>query len=168
MWQNAIHRSTALLMMILLASAVFLLPGCGSQTPNGDCQAPFGSTITFLKGAATLKLSGPLPADTFFDYIVSVQYPDGKPMSKACLNISGSLAQSANTSQLWAYQFWYLPGGEGQAGNYKVFSPYEAQTDDFGQYSFSIVLTAGTGTFFDQTITARSGANVVTSTITVQ
>jgi hypothetical protein len=97
-----------------------------------------------------------------------VLYPDGTPMPKACLDISGVLASPRNASGTgWYYQFYYYPGGNTNIGNIPVNSPFAAQTDDFGQYTFSTLISAGTGSFFDESIYVRSGSNSASAALTL-
>jgi hypothetical protein len=89
-------------------------------------------------------------------------------MPKACVNISGAFAYPRNPGAIgWLYQFYYYPEGTKNPGNVAVNSGFDAQTDDFGAYTFSAMITAGTGTFTD-TITVRSGSNIGTATIGLQ
>jgi len=89
-------------------------------------------------------------------------------MPKACLYISGSFAFPRNATQTGVhYQFYFSPDGTSNPnGNVPVSSPFSAQTDDFGQYTFSALVTAASGTFTD-TISVRSGANMGTATFTI-
>ena len=76
-------------------------------------------------------------------------------MPQACLTISGNYAAPSAVN---AYTFYYYDGGDGNATNVAVNSGYAAQTNDFGIYRFSVVISAGTGSFADN-ITVRSGGN---------
>jgi len=155
------HKQIALFTLIFVMFSIVLMQGCGDSSTQ--CTAPAGSTIT---------VTGPNPssiaADTNFNFTAVVIMPDGSPMSKACLDISGSFAFPRNATQTGVhYQFYFSPDGTSNPnGNVPVSSPFSAQTDDFGQYTFSALVTAASGTFTD-TISVRSGANMGTATFTI-
>lgn len=141
--------------------AILTLGGCGKENATTgvtpDCTAPFGSIITLEPSPAAITPVGGLPtsADILQNLTVLVQYPDKSPMPKACISISGNQARPAAN---YAYTFYYNTGGNADPSNPAVNSGYVAQTDDYGKYYFSVVISAGTGTFSD-TITVNSGAN---------
>lgn len=140
-------------MLSLGLASIILMAGCGSETTP-----PSGSTIT-VTGPAPFSIG----SDTNFDFTVVVKYPDGTPMPKAKLDISGAFAFPRNAAQSgWHYQFYYSPGGNTVPGNLAVNSPFEAQTDDFGTYTFSALVSVATGTFTD-TIVVRAGTIVGTA-----
>lgn len=133
-----------------------------------DCTAPAGSTITITPSNLTTRIA----ADTNLNWTVVVKTPDGNPMPKACLYISGSFAAPRNATHTGVhYQFYYYPDGTNSTngnihGNIPMNSPFIAQTDDFGQYSFSALVSTARRTFTG-TIVVQSGLNVGTATITV-
>jgi len=134
-----------------------------------DCTAPAGSTITIKPSSLTISIA----ADTNLNWTVVVKTPDGIPMPKACLYISGSFAFPSNATHTRVhYQFYYYPDGTNYTngnflGNIPVNSPFIAQTDDFGQYTFSALVSAARQTFTG-TIVVLSGLNVGTATVTVK
>jgi hypothetical protein len=153
------HKQIVILALLLVLLLIVLIQGCGNNKGK-DCTAPAGSSIT-VTGPGLISIS----ADTAVNYSVIVKYPDGTIMPNACVNISGAFAYPRNPSALgWLYQFYYYPDGTNDPGNVAVNSGFDAQTDDFGSYTFSAMITAGTGTFTD-TITVRSGSNIGTATI---
>jgi len=113
-----------------------------------------------------------ITADTNLNWTVVVKTPDGNPMPKACLYISGSFAFPRNATHTGVhYQFYYYPAGPNNTngnihGNFPVNSPFIAQADDFGQYSFSALVPAASRTFTGS-IVVQSGLNVGTATVTV-
>jgi hypothetical protein len=161
MWQNAIHRFMALLMMILLASLVFLLPGCGNNDATSD-----GATIAINPSTTSSTIS----ADTTFNYTVTVRYADGQPYPKAILHISGAFAVPRNVSgSNQRYQFYYGPDGP-FGTNQPVNSGFDAQTDDYGTYHFSILVygtVGGAANVFTDTIAVSSGSAMGTVAITI-
>lgn len=134
-----------------------------------DCTAPAGSTITIIPSSLTISIA----ADTNLNWTVVVKKPDGNPMPNACLYISGSFAFPSNATHTGVhYQFYYYPHGTNYTngnflGNIPVNSPFIAQTDDFGQYTFSALVSAARQTFTG-TIVVLSGLNVGTATVTVK
>jgi hypothetical protein len=162
MWQNAIRRFMALLMMILLASPVFLLPGCGNNDAASD-----GATIVINPSSSTATIS----ADTTFNYTVTVRYSDGKPYPKAIVHISGPFAAPRNVAgSNPRYQFYYGPGGLLGTNPLPVNSGFDAQTDDYGNYQFSIVvpgLVGGAKNTFTDTIDVSSGSALGTIALSI-
>jgi len=92
-------------------------------------------------------------------------------MPKACLYISGSFAFPSNATHTGVhYQFYYYPDGTNNTngnihGNIPINSPFRAQTDDLGQYSFSALVSAASRAFTGSII-VQSGLNVGTATVT--
>ncbi len=133
-----------------------------------DCTAPAGSTITIIPSRLTTRIA----ADTNLNWTVEVKTPDGNPMPRACLYISGSFAFPRNATQTGVhFQFYYYPDGTNSTngnfhGNIPINSPFKAQTDDNGQYSFSAWVSAANRTFTG-TIVVQSGLNIGTATVTV-
>ncbi len=151
------------LFALLFVSAGILAAGCGTSTNTKDCTAPDGSTITINPATQPVDTGGfGVPGDTQLDWTVKVAYSDGTVMPRACITISGAFAVPS-TYSIYQFQFypsWITP-------NAAVNSGFPAQTDDFGAYTFSTLITAGSGTFTD-TIYARSGTNMGTATIEVK
>jgi len=156
------HRLIVILAPLLIVFLTVLVLGCG--TNGKDCIAPAGSSITVTGSGSFTGLA----ADTGINYTVVVKYSDGTIMPKACINISGPLAFPRNPSNtLPRYQFYFYPNGTNNPNNIAENSGFDAQTDDFGAYTFSAMITAGSGTFTD-TITVLSGSNIGTASIGVQ
>ena len=161
MRQIIIHEKSKKFPLLLALVSIILLLGCGNDKTT--CTAPAGSTIV---------ITGPdiyqgIAADTCANLVALVSYPDGSPMPKACIDISGSFAFPRNATVTFPrYQFYYYPKCDVVA-NLAVDSGFGAQTDNSGVYSFSALITAGSGTFTD-TIFVRSGANVGTKELGVQ
>jgi hypothetical protein len=155
------HKQIALFTLLFAMFSLVLIQGCGDSSTQ--CTAPAGSTIT---------VTGPSPssiaADTNFNFTAVVDTPDGKPMPKACIDVSGSFAFPRNASQTGVhYQFYLKPDGTNNpSGNIPVSSPFSTQTDDFGQITFSALVTVASGTFTD-TIIVRSGENIGTAPFTI-
>jgi hypothetical protein len=162
MWQNAIHRFMALLMMIILASPVYLLPGCGNNEA-----APDGATIVINPSSTSATIT----ADTTFNYTVTVRYADGKPYPKAIVHIYGPFAVPRNVGGTNPrYQFYYGPGGPLGTNPLPVDSGFDAQTDDYGNYHFSILVygtVGGAANAFTDTIDVSSGSALGTIAITI-
>lgn len=152
------HKQITLFTLLIVLLSIVLIQGCGDSSTQ--CTAPAGSTIT---------VTGPAPftigSDTNFNFTAVVNTPDGNPMPEACIEISGSFAFPRNATQTGVhYQFYYYPDGTNNPnGNVAVSSPFSAQTDDFGQYTFSALVSATSGSFID-TVIVRSGANLGTAT----
>jgi hypothetical protein len=134
-----------------------------------DCTAPAGSTITIMPSSLTISIA----ADTNLNWKVVVKTPDGNPMPRACLHVSGSFAFHSNPTHPGVhYQFYYYPDGTNNKnsnflGNIPVNSPFIAETDDSGQYTFSAFVSVARQTFTG-TIVVLSGLNVGTATVTVE
>ena len=155
------HKQIALFTLLFVMFSMVLIQGCGDS--DTQCTAPAGSTIT-VTGPAASSISD----TTNFNFTAVVNTPDGNPMAKACIDISGSFAFPRNATQTGVhYQFYFNPDGTSNPnGNVAVSSPFSAQTDDFGQYTFSAVVTATSGSFTD-TVIVRSGANQGEATFTI-
>ena len=155
------HKQIALFTLLFVMFSIVMIQGCGDSSTQ--CTAPEGSTIT-VTGPGTFSIG----SDTNFNFTAVVTTSDGNPMSKACIDISGAFAFPRNSTQTGVhYQFYYYPDGTSNPnGNVPVSSPFSAQTDDFGQYTFSALVSAASGTFTD-TVIVRSGANMGTATFTI-
>lgn len=144
----------SLAVLALLGMSLFSL-GCGNDEDIENCTAPAGSKITVTE-PGTLTLAD----DATVDITAVVTYPDGTVMPNACLTISGTFAYPRNAAgTTWHYQFYYYPRGSENPNNLAVDNGFTAQTDDFGQYTFSATISFVAGAF-DDTIIVRSGANV--------
>jgi hypothetical protein len=149
-------KSITVFMLCLGVASIILIAGCGSEIT-----APDGSTIT-VNGPASFSIG----TDTNFNFTVVVRYADGTPMPNASLNISGAFAFPRNAQQtVWHYQFYYYPGGTNNPSNVAIDSPFNAQTDDFGAFTFSTLVSVSTGTFTD-TVVVRSGTSIGTAEFT--
>lgn len=147
---NIKHKQMAPLAMLLVLFAVILAQGCGNS--QHECEeAPDKSSIIITPSSQTMT-----PGATL-DWTVVVVYPDNTPMPFACLTISGAQAVPNGTS----YQFQFFPSSV--IPNAPVNSGFTAKTDKFGQYTFSTLISATTGT--SDTIFVRSGANIGTATL---
>lgn len=145
-------KLVSLFFLCMLMTSFIYMQGCGVR--KDDCTAPDGSTITINPASITWTTGGAgIVQDLQDNWTVRVGYPDGTPMPKACITISGALAVPSGYS---AYQFQFSPASV--SPNTPVPSGFEAQTDDSGQYTFSTLITSGTGTFKD-TIYVQSGTN---------
>ncbi len=151
------YKQTVILALLLVLLLIMLVQGCGSENSSSNCTAPAGSKITINPSSQTIHPT----AATGLNWTVTVAYPDGSLMPKACIGISGNFAVPNSTQ---AYQFQFFP--KDVVPNLPVNSGFSAQTDDFGQYTFSTLISAGSVTFTD-TITVQSGANIGTATLTV-
>jgi hypothetical protein len=144
------------LALTLLLSSVILFHGCGDNKA-----VPFGSKITINPTAAALK---GIPGDTTENFKVLVTYTDGTPIPKAIIHITSSFAVT-NSGVAPLYQFYYYPDGPDRVGgNTRVNSGYDAQTDDYGVYDFSVSVF-GPGSTFNDTINVTSGTAVGTATL---
>jgi len=157
------HKQLVILALLLVLLLITLVQGCGGENSTKNCTAPDGSTITITPSSQTLSTGGAgLSFPTALDWTVKVAYPDGTIMPKACITVAGTFAVP---NGFGLYQFQFYPSQV--TPNLPVNSGFSAQTDDFGQYTFSTLLSAGTGTWND-TIYVRSGANQGNATVTVQ
>ena len=145
---------------IVLLSGVLPVAGCGLK--KDDCAAPDGSTITISPETSTWETSGNgFTQDVQNEWTVKVIYPDATPMPYACVRIWGSLAVPNGYG---AYQFQYYSAST--VPNTAVDSGFTIQTDEFGQYTFSTLIPAGTGPFFD-TLYFQSGASTASAELRV-
>ena len=167
------HKQIVILALLLVLLLITLISGCGN-TKGTECTAPDGSKITITPSSQTITTGGTgLGIATNLNWTVVVKKPDGNPMPNACLYISGSFAFPSNATHTGVhYQFYYYPHGTNYTngnflGNIPVNSPFIAQTDDFGQYTFSALVSAARQTFTG-TIVVLSGLNVGTATVTVK
>ncbi len=143
-----------LLILALLISPVIMLQGCGKNESVSD-----KSTITINPSAVTMKNP---PSDTVVDFQVVVKYSDGTPTPYANIYISGAFAVPVTGA---LYQFYYYPNGtQNPNGNAAVNSGFNAQTDKYGVYDFSVVIT---GSAFKDTVYVTSGTAAVTATMEV-
>jgi len=140
--------------LVVLMPLFILFGGCGSKET-----VPDGSTITINPGSAALQnISGNTPVN----YKVVVKYADGTPIPNATIHITGAFAEPAVAAN---YQFFFYPDGSQRVGgNTEKDSGFDAQTDDFGVYDFSIE-AFGPGATFSDTIYVTSGTAVGTATI---
>lgn len=143
-----------LLILALLISPVIMLQGCGKNE-----SVPDKSTITINPNSVSMRNP---PSDTVVDFKVVVKYSDGTPTPYANIHITGAFAEPITGA---VYQFYYYPGGtQNPNGNAAVNSGFNAQTDKYGVYDFSIGVT---GSAFNDTIYVSSGSAVGTSTLAV-
>ncbi len=158
------HKLMALLAMLLVLFAVILTQGCG--TSQRECEnAEDTATVAIIPDTQTIDTAGAgLGTNVPLDWTVRVAYPDDTPMPYACLNISGAFAVP-NLAGSGFYQFQFYPSWV--IPNTPVNSGFIAKTDKNGQFTFSTLLSAGTGTWSD-TIYARSGTNVASATVEVK
>jgi len=135
-----------LITALLLISSVFVLSGCGNTSGIPD-----GSTITV---GPDFKQTGVAFFAVPVDYTVVVRYADKTPIPNAKVNIAGHYA-TTSTFFPGVYQF-YRFADPNSPTNVAVNSPFDVVTDDNGEYTFSVLISAFSGTFAD-TIEARSG-----------
>ncbi|HXY53428.1 MAG TPA: hypothetical protein VEM40_02015 [Nitrospirota bacterium] len=154
------QKQTVILTLLFVLILITLAQGCGSESNSNNCTAPAGSKITISPASSTISTGGVgLFQPTNLNWLVTVDYPDGTVMPKACITVIGTFAVPNGYG---LYQFFTGPNSTGVAVN----SGFSAQSDDFGQYTFSTLLTAGTGTWTD-TLYVQSGTNQGSATITV-
>jgi len=157
------HKQIIIFNLLLVLFIIALMPGCGGENSTDNCTAPDGSTITITPSSQPIDTGGAgLAVPASLDWTVRVGYPDGTVMPKACITVSGAFAVP---NGFGLYQFEFYPSSANP--NVAVNSGFSAQTDDFGQYTFSTLITAPSGTFTD-TIFVRSGTNQGSATISVK
>jgi len=155
------RKQIVILALLLVMLLITLIQGCGN-TKGSECTAPDGSKITITPSSQAINTGGAgLAFPTPLDWTVTVFYPDGTIMPKACINVTGTFA-FPNGYALYHFQFY----PSSVSPNLPVNSGFAAQTDDSGQYTFSTLLSDGTGTWND-TIYVRSGSNSGNATITI-
>lgn len=138
--------------LIILALVFFLSPwGCGGGGTGGagGNDAPPESTITI--NPSSISVTG-LSGDTTFNLTVIVKDSKGNPINNAQVTISGPFAAPRVPAR---YQFYNQPNGVGP-----VNSSFTGQTNEFGTYSFSIIIPAlvgGVANAFTDNIQVSSG-----------
>jgi hypothetical protein len=147
-------------LLLVMIALLAMLEGCGKNKESTN-----GAVISVNPASITSSIA----TDTTYNFTVTVKYADGLPYPNAVLNIDGSFAEPRNTTNtLPRYQFYYFTGGATNLANVPVDSPFTAQTDDYGNYSFSITVpglvtittTTGTSTVvnsFKDNIDVHSG-----------
>jgi hypothetical protein len=125
-----LSRFYGIVVLMIILSMLALFPGCGKKKE----ESPDGSTIVF--NPATYTQTG-ISSDTVVNVSLVVRYPDGTPMPKASVKISGAFAVPRATSR---YQFYFYPDAFQNPNNLPVDSGFFAQTDDFGTYNFSVAI----------------------------
>lgn len=156
---NIKHKQIVILALLLTMLLITLVQGCGN-TNGTECTAPAGSTITITPSSQSIS-GGGIFFPTGLNWTVSVALPDKTPMPKACITVSGTFAVPNGYA---LYQFQYYP--KDVSPNVPVNSGFSAQTDDFGQYTFSTLLSAPSGTWHD-TIYVQSGTNSANATVSI-
>lgn len=147
-------KYSSVIVLALLMIQVMLFTGCGSNDAIVD-----RSTITI--SPATVSIQN-IISDAVQNYSVVVRYPDGTPIPFAKIHVSGAFAEPALGA---AYQFYFYPDGtQNPNGNVTVDSGFDAETDKFGVYTFSIVVF-GPGATFHDAINITSGTTAGLSTI---
>lgn len=133
---------------------LLLLAGCSQSTT-----APSGGTITFDPPSHTQT---GIASNTTVNFTVEVKDSNGKPMNKAKIRISGPFA--VPRVPVAYYQFYRGYNATGGA----VDSGFEAETNEFGVYAFSVIIdaAASAGGFSDY-IAVYSGTNFGSATIAV-
>jgi hypothetical protein len=136
-------RLFSVLVLAFFIAPIVLFQGCGDNESVTD-----GSTITLSPDDVTLTNAG----ETVVNFKVIVRYPNGTPVPYANLVISGGFAYPHWSA---SYQFyWYPDGDKNIAGNTAVDSGFRPQTNEYGVYDFSIVVS---GSPFTDTIYVTSG-----------
>ncbi|MBM2839134.1 MAG: hypothetical protein HW415_1759 [Deltaproteobacteria bacterium] len=139
---------------IVLFMLLLMLIGCSQSTT-----APSGGTITFAPASHT---QAGIASNTIVTFTVTVKDSNGKPMNKAKLMISGPFA--VPRTPVAYYQFYRGNNATGGAVN----SGFEAETDEFGAYTFSVIIdaAASAGGFADY-IAVYSGTNYGSAALSV-
>ena len=139
------------ILILSLLSSLLLLAGCGNENIPPD-----GSTIYVGPDHSQAGIA----ADRPVNFTVVARYPDGTPMPKAIIKISGAFAVPRPFSH---YQFYRSP--DALSGT-EVDSGFLVQTGDDGSYMFSALISFANGEFSD-TIVATSGTTIGTALIEV-
>jgi hypothetical protein len=146
-------KCATLFILCLGVMTGILIGGCGGS--SGD-SAPAGSTITFSPTSWSFSIAG----DTCAEFAVLVKYSNGTPMPKANVSIYGGFAFPRTPTH---YQFYLGPNCV-PGGSKAVDSGFTAQTDDFGVYSFSALVSFSSNTFSD-IVYAYSGSAFGSATL---
>lgn len=139
----------------LVIAALLSLWGCGQ---SGSFTAPSGSTITVNPSSTSASIS----ADTTYNFTVTVLDANGIPLNGAEVFITGAFAAPRTVAR---YQFYRDLGGVNS-----INSGFTGQTDEFGNYNFSIVVPAAVGgaaNVFTDTIDVRSGSAFISISLTL-
>lgn len=158
------HKQLVILALLLVLLLIALIQGCGGTDSTKNCTAPDGSKITITPSDQSITTGGAVHPGFNNNWIVRVAYPDGSVMPKACITITGTFAFP---NPLGLYQFYYFPNSTDNPNNIAVNSGFAAQSDDFGQYTFSTLMSAGSGTWND-TIFVQSGTNSGSATLSIK
>ena len=136
------------------AGLLLILIGCSQSTT-----APSGGTITF---DPTSHSQTGIASNTTVNFTVEVKNLNGKLMNKAKIRISGPFAVPRTTAYYQFYRGYNATGGA-------VDSGFEAETDDFGVYTFSVIIdAAASAAGFSDYIAVSSGTNFGSAKIEVQ
>jgi hypothetical protein len=141
--RQMITRCATLFILSLGVLTAIAISGCGSSS------APAASTITFNPSSWSYSIAG----DTCAEFAVLVKYSDGTPMNNADVTIYGGFAFPRTPTH---YQFYLGPNCIA-GGSAAVNSGFTVQTDNYGVYSFSALVSFASGTFSDK-IDAYSGS----------
>lgn len=159
-------RSFRKINTIILYSSFFIALTIIAQACGGNSDVTSAnSTIKFNPSGHTQT---GIAADTCVNFDVMVFYSDGTPRPKAFVTMYGPFAEPRNAAR---YQFYLNPNCNfAGAGNQKVDSGFQVQTNDQGIYSFSINIYATVGgltnTFADS-IEAHSGTAFASAAVEV-
>jgi hypothetical protein len=145
------YNCRAMVVFYVVIASLALLSGCGDPTIPSD------GTLVFFP--SDIKFS--IAFDTCFDRMVVAKYKDGTPMEKAEIVISGSFASPRQGAGI-RYYFFEGPCQPTFATTLTADPAYrdsgfKAIADNHGEYSFSVLVTALSGSFKD-VIHATSGA----------
>lgn len=151
-----IFRKHIIAVLMIVLSMLALFPACGENKQD----APDGSKITFNPVSFSQRS---IINDQVLNLSLIVRYPDGSPMPKANVKITGNRAVPDPTG---SYRFYYYPDAFQNPNNLPVDSGFLAQTDDFGAYNFSVAIFsqvtlsngASVPNIFKDNISATSGA----------
>lgn len=133
----------------LILFCLLVLGGCG-----GGSSAPAGSVLAMNPADVTLSDSGASLAVRTQHYTVSIKDAAGRTLGNTKVTLSALLADSG-------YMQFYDAAGNA------VNSPFDAETDNFGVYNFTIQFVTGNGLSYFGDIEARSGEAYATTKLTV-
>ncbi len=144
-----------LLPAVFVLISLFLLSACGSN--SGGNPATALSTLTINPSDSTITDARAAQYTSTQFFTITVIDERSRPLSDVTLGIS---------------YIWAAPNAAGLVqlydGNTQVDSPFEAQTDEYGQYHLRVDFQSGAGLEYSASIQVTSGVKFTSATFAVE